>query len=165
MWLLAWEFLLFSSVLHFSYASSFRPLLLRLCSNRCAEALLTHQSRRLMGRLDFFFFGPTLLLSIHTLLFLPSSSVSSSYFILVVPMRACLGKHSCMRSHFYSHTEWYLFFHKMRWASRSKRVTCQKLTIITTIIMIIKGVDHWATYLNQLMLICTSYYKLTKWKH
>ena len=36
---LAWEFLLFSSVLPFAYASSFRLLLLRLCSNRCAEAL------------------------------------------------------------------------------------------------------------------------------
>ena len=39
MWLLAWEFLLFTSVLSFEYASSFRLLLLRLYSNGCAKAL------------------------------------------------------------------------------------------------------------------------------
>ena len=43
-------------------------------------------------------FKPALLLSILTPLFLPSSSVSLSYFVLAVPMRECLGKHSCMRS-------------------------------------------------------------------
>ena len=43
-------------------------------------------------------FVPALLLSILTLLFLPSSSVSLSYFVLAVPMRECLGKHSCMSS-------------------------------------------------------------------
>ena len=42
MWLLAWEFLLFSSALPLAYASSFRLLLLRLCSNRCAEALVIY---------------------------------------------------------------------------------------------------------------------------
>ena len=31
-------------------------------------------------------------------LFLPSSSVSLSYFVLAVPMRECLGKHLCMSS-------------------------------------------------------------------
>ena len=41
-------------------------------------------------------FVPVLLLSILTPLFSPSSSVSLSYFILPVPMRECLGKHSCM---------------------------------------------------------------------
>ena len=35
-----------------------------------------------------------------TPLFLSSSSVSLSYFILVVPMRVCLRKHSCMSSPF-----------------------------------------------------------------
>ena len=35
-----------------------------------------------------------------TPLFLSSSSVSLSYFILAVPMRECLGKHSCMSSQF-----------------------------------------------------------------
>ena len=40
MWLLAWEFfVILQSILPFAYASSFRPLLWRLCSNRCAEAL------------------------------------------------------------------------------------------------------------------------------
>ena len=43
---------------------------------------------------------PDLLLSILTPLFLPSSSVSLSYFVLAVPMRECLGKHLCMSSQF-----------------------------------------------------------------
>ena len=43
-------------------------------------------------------FVPALLLSILTPLFLPSSSVSLSYFVLAVPIRECLGKHSCMSS-------------------------------------------------------------------
>ena len=37
---------------------------------------------------------PALLLSVLAPLFLPSSSVSLSYFIRAVPMRECLGKHS-----------------------------------------------------------------------
>ena len=45
-------------------------------------------------------FVPALLLSILALLFLPSSSVSLSSFVLAVPMRECLGKHSCMSSPF-----------------------------------------------------------------
>ena len=43
------------------------------------------------------FFVPTLVLSILTPL-LPPSTVSLSYFVLVVPMRECLGKHSWMSS-------------------------------------------------------------------
>ena len=43
-------------------------------------------------------FMPALLLSILTPLFLPSLSISLSYFVLTVPMRECLGKHSCMSS-------------------------------------------------------------------
>ena len=54
----------------------------------------------MIGRWDFFFFVPALLLSILTPLSLPSSSVSLSYFILAVPFRKCLGKHSCMSSKF-----------------------------------------------------------------
>ena len=45
-------------------------------------------------------FVPTLLLSILASLFLPSSSVTLYYLILVVAMRECLGKHSCMSSSF-----------------------------------------------------------------
>ena len=41
-------------------------------------------------------FVPALLFSIFGHLFLPSSSVSLTYFILAVPMRECLGKHFCM---------------------------------------------------------------------
>ena len=43
---------------------------------------------------------PAFLFSILAPLFLPSSSVSLSHFILAVPMRECLGKHSCMSSQF-----------------------------------------------------------------
>ena len=42
-----------------------------------------------------FSFVPGLILSVLTSLFLPSSSsVTLSYFILAVPIRECLGKHS-----------------------------------------------------------------------
>ena len=43
---------------------------------------------------------PALCFSILTSLFLPPSSVSLSYFILAVPIRKCLGKHSCTSSPF-----------------------------------------------------------------
>ena len=43
---------------------------------------------------------PALLFPILTPLFCPSSSVLLSYFSLAVPMRECLGKHSCMSSPF-----------------------------------------------------------------
>ena len=43
-------------------------------------------------------FVPALLLSALTPPFLPPSSVSSSYLILAIPMRECLGKHSCTSS-------------------------------------------------------------------
>ena len=46
------------------------------------------------------FFMSALLFSILTPLFLPPSSVSLSYFILAVPTRRRLGKHSCMSSQF-----------------------------------------------------------------
>ena len=49
------------------------------------------------GLWDFIFFVPALLLSMLMHLFL-SSSLSLSYFIFAVPMRKCLGKHSCMSS-------------------------------------------------------------------
>ena len=45
-------------------------------------------------------FVSPVLLSTFILLFLPSSSVSLSNFYLAVPMRWCLGKHSCMSSPF-----------------------------------------------------------------
>ena len=50
-----------------------------------------------IGRRDFFF-RAALLLSILTPLFLPSLSVSLSYFVLAVTMHDCLGKHSRMSS-------------------------------------------------------------------
>ena len=45
-------------------------------------------------------FVSAVLLSTFILLFYPSSSVSLSNFYLAVPMRGCLGKHSCMSSPF-----------------------------------------------------------------
>ena len=45
-------------------------------------------------------FVPAVLFSILTPLFCVSSSVSLSYFILAVPMRECLRKHSYMSSPF-----------------------------------------------------------------
>ena len=45
-------------------------------------------------------FVSAVLLSTFILLFFPSSSVSLSNFYLAVPMRRCLGKHSCMSSPF-----------------------------------------------------------------
>ena len=53
-----------------------------------------------IGRRDFLFFVPPLLFSILTPLFLPSSFVSLSYFILAVHMSECLEKHSCTVPHF-----------------------------------------------------------------
>ena len=47
-----------------------------------------------------FFFVSAVLLSTIILLFLLSSAVSLSYFNLAVPMRKCLGKHSCMSCQF-----------------------------------------------------------------
>ena len=52
-----------------------------------------------IGRWDFFY-SWTLYFSILTPLFCVSSSVSLSYFVLAVPLRKCLGKHSCMSSSF-----------------------------------------------------------------
>ena len=46
------------------------------------------------------FLVPAFVPSTLTLLFVPSSSVSLFYSILAVPMRECLGKHSCMSSTF-----------------------------------------------------------------
>ena len=52
-----------------------------------------------LGRRDFFFLScSAFLLSILTPLFLPSSSVSLSYFIFAVPIRESFGKHACMSS-------------------------------------------------------------------
>ena len=49
----------------------------------------------------------TFILYILAPLFLPSS-VSLPYFILAVPMRECLGKHSSMLHISYGYTELYL---------------------------------------------------------
>ena len=49
---------------------------------------------------ELLLFVPVVHFSILMPLFCVSSSVSLSYFILAVPMRECLGKHSCMSSQF-----------------------------------------------------------------
>ena len=67
------------------------------CSRHC---LLSNRApRREADRPSgLLLFVPALLLSILTPLFLPSSSVFLSYFVLAVPILECLGKHSCMSS-------------------------------------------------------------------
>ena len=61
--LLAWEFLLFSTVLHFAYASSFRLLL----SNWCAEALVAYRNS-LLNRLSIVHGGKILIIIIIIIL-------------------------------------------------------------------------------------------------
>ena len=46
------------------------------------------------------FFFRALFTFFYTHVFFQPSSVSLSYFILAVPMRECLGNHSCMSSLF-----------------------------------------------------------------
>ena len=55
---------------------------------------------RLSDLTGLLFFVSEKLFSTFILLFLPSFSVSLSYFNLAVPMRECLGKHPCMSSPF-----------------------------------------------------------------
>ena len=61
------------------------------------DIVFSFGSDRLSGLLSFVL---ALLFSILTPLFLRSSSVALSYFILAVPMIECFGKHSCMSSPF-----------------------------------------------------------------
>ena len=61
--------------------------------------LLLDFDKDVIGRRDFFFHARFASFQL-TPLFLPSSSVSLSYFILAVPMSKCLRKHSCVNSHF-----------------------------------------------------------------
>ena len=71
----------------------------------------------MIGRQDLFFSAP-FTFHTHAPLFLPSSSVSLSYFILAVPIHECWKTlahefHSSSAHEFlisYSHTEWYLIF-------------------------------------------------------
>ena len=64
------------------------------------------------------FFVPALLLSLLKPLFLPSSSVPLYFLILAaVPMRKCLGKHSCMSSPIpIALLNGTLFFRETRWS-------------------------------------------------
>ena len=67
------------------------------------------------------FFVPALLLSILTPLFLSSSSVPLSYFILAVPIPECLGKHTCMSSPFsIAILNGAIFFRETTWSKLSK---------------------------------------------
>ena len=57
-----------------------------------------------------------------------SSSVASSYFILVVPMRMCLGKHSCMSSTFPTAIlNFTCFFHEAVYSFLGRSLSYQKL--------------------------------------
>ena len=72
----------------------------------------------------------TTLPSIFAPLFLPSTSVSVSYFILAVPMRECFGNHSCASPQFPVAILTDTVFLKKRDDLLGWRVTCQKVTII-----------------------------------
>ena len=70
-------------------------------SSTASGSSLPDESRRAIARpLVLLSFMPTLLLSIFTLVCLPSSSLFLSYFIIVVSMHKCWGQHSCMSSSF-----------------------------------------------------------------
>ena len=79
-------------------------------------SLLLYFDQDVIDRQDFFFracFASNSMYSLAcTPLFLPSSSVSLSYFVLAVSIRECFWKHSCMSSPFpvAIYTEWYLLF-------------------------------------------------------
>ena len=91
MWLLAWEFLLIKSVLHFAFLHLLSGSYYYewLCSNRCAEALVAYRNS-LLNRLNIDHGGKIL-----TIIIITTSYVSLSYFILFVSMRY-KGKLSCM---------------------------------------------------------------------
>ena len=70
------------------------------CTSRRTVVSDWHNWTRQNDRTRLIFFLSAILLFTFILLFLLSFSVSSSYFNLAVPMRKCLGKHSCMSSPF-----------------------------------------------------------------
>ena len=80
---------------HCNFPTRSSPLILLNTTIFCL--LLLYFDQDVIGRQDVFFV-PALRISILMPLFVPSSSVSLSFFALAVPMRECLGKHSCMSS-------------------------------------------------------------------
>ena len=80
-----------------------------------------------------FSFVPVLLLSILTPLFLPSASVSLSYFILAVLLRQCLEHSFPIPIAILNST----FFFAKRDDLSDRKVACRQLTIIIIIIIII----------------------------
>ena len=107
----------------------------------------------MIGRRDFFFFLPALLLSILTPLFLPSSSVPLSYFILAVPMRECLGKHSCMSSPFpIAILNGTFFFRSVKAINNWKRSSAIKQILL--LLEEFCNVVHILVYSMQILLLC-----------
>ena len=79
-----------------------------------------------------------------TPLFLQSSSVSLSYFILAVPMRECLGKHSCMSSSFPIATlNCTFFFRETRCSKWSKSRLSKMNYSIIIILQYIKIIQYY----------------------
>ena len=62
--------------------------------------LFIHFHRKLRDIIFSFFCTSCASFHVFTLLVLPSSSVSLSYFILAIPMRQCSEEHSCVSSTF-----------------------------------------------------------------
>ena len=103
----------------------------------------------MIGRLDFFFFVPALLFFILTPVFLPLSSVSLSYFILAVPMRKCLGKHSCMSSPFpIAIRNGTFFFRSVKAMNIWKRSDIKQILLLPLLLLIIMFiiVDYYVYY-------------------
>ena len=79
------------------------------------------------------FFVPSLILSILTSLFLSSSSVSLSYFVLAVPMRECSGKHLCTSSPFpMAILNGNFFFREAKWSLLWPKLRLPKFNHTTT---------------------------------
>ena len=102
----------------------------------------------MIGRRDIFFFVPALLFSILTPLFLPTSSVSLSYFVLAVPMRKCLRKHSCMSSPFpIAILNGTFFFRSVHAMNNWKRSAIKQILLLLSITCI----RHPLPYLGHLI--------------
>ena len=93
----------------------------------------------MIGRRDFFFFVPAVAFSMLMPFFLPPSSVSLSYFILAVPMRKRLGKHSCMSSPFpIAMLNGTFFFRSVKAMNNWKRSAIKQILLLLLLPFLIK---------------------------
>ena len=84
---------------------------------------------------------PALLFSILTPLSLPPLSVYLSYFILTVPVRKCLGKHSCMSSLFpIAILNGTFFFRSVKAMGNWKRSAIKQILLLYTVLMLLPSI-------------------------